>query len=153
MSEDDERARERAVILQRRAKLVAYAVAAGVATAACSGKTTCLTPILKGDGGTGGTPVTSGGRGFCLTAPGGNWAMGGIVSAGSGGLGQICLQPPLGGSTTVPVAGTTSGGETSEGGAAGEGGATGEAGAAGKAGAPGEGGVGGIPKVCLVPPA
>jgi hypothetical protein len=131
---DDERARERAVILQRRAKLVAYAVAAGVATAACSGNTvSCLSlPFM---GGTAGTPVTSGGRGFCLTAPmGGTVGFGGTVSAATGGSDvQICLQPPIGGATSDPVAGANSGGEPSEGGAAGEGGAS--------------------PVFCLVPPA
>jgi hypothetical protein len=119
MSEaDDEQQRERQVILQRRAQLVAYAVAAGVATAACSGKTSSVCLEIPVTSGTGGTAVTTGGTSYCLSiaeggmpgepaagASAGGEAAGGEAgatgeggtTAGSGGAGgtpMICLTPP-----------------------------------------------------------
>ena len=145
MSADDERARERAAILQRRAKLVAYAVAAGVATAACSGRTTCLVPAsLGGSSGSGGKPVTTGGGGVCLSIGGSPSTAGGPITpclspiAGTSfGGNTICLQPPLEGGAPNPGA-AGAGGEPAEGGA------TSEAGATGEGGAPG-------PVICLTP--
>lgn len=142
MSADDERARERAAILQRRAKLVAYAVAAGVASAACSGKTASVCLLFQG--GSGGQP-TSGGSGsggdYCLSPPlGGRAGSGPCLSPLAGtnfGGSTICLQPPLeGGAPNLGGAGA--GGEpAAEGGATSEGGATGESGAG--------------PSICLTP--
>jgi hypothetical protein len=139
MSADDERARERAAILQRRAKLVAYAVAAGVATTACSGKTASVCLLFQG--GSGGQP-TFGGGGVCLSiAPGGTGGAGPIAPCLSPIVGgnSVCLQPPypcLSGAPNMGPGGA--GGEpAAEGGATSEGGETGEGGAG--------------PSICLTP--
>jgi hypothetical protein len=132
---DDERARERAVILRRRAQLIAYAVAAGVATASCSGKTSSVCLSIRGTAGAGGVPVTTGGRGYCLSMP-----LSGNAGVGSGGIVSVCLTPPIVGGSPDPGAG---------GAAAGEGGAGGEGGTA-----PGGSGgsSAGTPMICLTPP-
>lgn len=131
MSEaDDERQRERQAILQRRAQLIAYAVAAGVVTAACSGKRYCLEYAVGGEAG---KPVTTGGTGYCLSI-----AEGGVGAFSTGG------EPVVGGATSDVAAGANAGGEA----AGGEAGATGEGGTTA-----GSGGFGGIPMICLSPPA
>lgn len=133
MSADDERARERAVILQRRAKLAAYAVAAGVATAACSGKTSSVCLSLPFHGGAGGEPTSAGGS-FCLSiAQGGTAGSGPIMVGGY----SVCLQPPYPCLSGAPNMGGAGGEPAAEGGATSEGGATGESGAG--------------PSICLTP--
>lgn len=128
---DDERARGREAILKRRAQLVAYAVAAGVAMPACGGKSSCLSYYVGGSGNDGGRPTTAtGGIGFCLSAPAG-------ASFGGYGATSICLG--------MPYAGEDFGGT---GGVAGAAGAPPESG-----GAAGEGGAGGAPPIfCLSAP-
>jgi hypothetical protein len=130
MSEfDDERARGRAAILKRRAQLVAYAVAAGVAMPACGGKSSyCLGIAVDGGRNSGGTP-TSAGTYACLSAAGsqiggygGTYAC--LSVAGSGIGGYVCLGMPYAGESfggTGGQAGEASGGGQSEGGAGGEG--------------------------------
>jgi hypothetical protein len=136
---DDERERERQAILQRRAKLVAYAVAAGVATAACSGKTSSVCLSLPAMDGIAGKPVTTGGSGVCLS----------ISPAGTSGAAPtvggyaICLEPPYPCLSGAPSSGP--GGAGGE--AAVDGGAGGAVGAEG--GAVGDGGFG--PSICLTP--
>lgn len=73
---DEERTRERAAILKRRAQLVAYAVATGILTASCSGKTSAASAdAAAGEGGVSGE--------------------GGSHTGGSlGGTPSVCLTPP-----------------------------------------------------------
>jgi hypothetical protein len=142
---DDERERARAAILKRRATLVAYAVAAGVAMPACGGKasgdsvggdTTGGTKNMGGYG-TSGSPVG------CLQPPGGYYG------GGYGGVSvclSVCLGMPYAGEASVCLAGgaPSFGGDSGETpGGAGEGGA-GEGGAAGQGADP--------PVYCLAPP-
>lgn len=105
----------RRIILARRARFVAAALAsAGIATASCGGETTgdgspepCLSIGASGgqynDGGIGGAETSTGGRqggsgGMpmpCLSPP-----QGGMY--GAGGMPMPCLSPPLGGAGGVP---------------------------------------------------
>lgn len=148
---DDERERARAAILKRRATLVAYAVAAGVAMPACGGKASG--DPVGGDttGGTknmGGYGSTGSGPNVCLSAPGGYYG------GGYGGVSvclSVCLGMPYAGEAAVCLAGgaPSFGGDAGETrGGAGEGGAgeggTGEGGAAGQGANP--------PVYCLAPP-
>lgn len=136
---DDERQRAREAILKRRAKLVAYAVAAGVAGPACSGKTSvCLSVSLGGS--TSGGDASTGGSRLCLSPPlGGTSFCLSIAAGASYGGTNVCLGMPYGGESL--------------GGAAGEGGANQGGAAGGEAGAAGEGGEGAQPPVfCLSPP-
>lgn len=137
---DDERARERAVILKRRAQLIAYAVAAGVATASCSGRTSSVCLSYRSTSGAGGMPVTTGGSGFCLSMP-----VSGTAGVSAGGTVSVCLEPPIVGGSPDPGAGGAAAGE---GGAAGENGVAGEGGSAGSSG----GSFAGTPMICLAPP-
>lgn len=125
---DDERARERAVILRRRAQLIAYAVAAGVATASCSGKTSSTSACLSfmGMSGAGGMPVTTGGRGYCLSMP-----VSGTAGVSAGGTVSVCLGPNSVGGSPDPGAGGA---------------------AAGEGGGEGEGSFAGNFMICLTPP-
>jgi hypothetical protein len=124
---DDERERARAAILKRRAKLVAYAVAAGVAMPACGGKASGDPGGEDTTGGAknlGGYGTSGSGPTYCLSAPGGRYG------GGTGGV-SVCLSVCLG----MPYAGEggivcLSGGAPPFGGNAGEGGAS-EGGAAG----------------------
>lgn len=152
MSEsDDERRAARLAILQRRSKLVWYAVAAGVATSSCFGKTVCLSYAVGGDagstsgetGGNGGT-TTAAGTTYCLSAP----LAGSVGFGGSGELGGVsfCLSGGSGGTEAGGVAGAPptpclSGAGPDLAGGAGQGG-NGEGGPGGAGGA-GEGGVAG----------
>lgn len=136
---DDERQRAREAILKRRAKLVAVAVAAGVAAPACGGKSS---------------------DSYCLSYAGGTSPIG---ASGTGGS-RVCLSPPLGGTSfclSIAVGGSTGGtnvclgmpyaGE-SFGGVSGAGGAA-EGGANEGGAAEGGAGAGGNPPIfCLSPP-
>lgn len=115
---DDDRELARAAILQRRSRLIAYAVAVGACAPACGG--VCLSPAAPNSGGDGGVGAMYG----CLSgAP--------PVSAGEGGVGDTgsfypCLSgagPSAGGEGGVPsgiiiptAAGESAGGEGGAGG-------------------------------------
>lgn len=142
---DDERERSRAAILKRRAKLVAYAVAAGIAMPACGGKS----EGEDGGGGatTGGSKTNQGGYGstagsvVCLHPASGSTYGGGAIGGSSICL-SVCLGMPYGGQT---LGGRPSAGAPSDGGEAGMAGEAGQAGSVGQGGTP--------PSYCLVPPA
>ena len=91
----------RRVILARRARFVALALASAGVAAGCGGETDGGTEQTMGSGGmqaTGGEPQV------CLSMPltGGVGGIGGSISAGgTGGVPQVCLSPPLGGSGGV----------------------------------------------------
>lgn len=130
---DDERQRSREAILKRRAKLVAVAVAAGVAVPSCGGKSSGVCLSVSYDGGTSsGGELGKGGSRVCLSPPLGGTSFCLSIAAGTANGGtQVCL--------SLPYGGESSGGAPGAGGA-GEGGA-------------GEGGEGGSPPIfCLAPP-
>jgi hypothetical protein len=133
---DDERERARAAILKRRAKLMAYAVAAGVTAPACSGRY-CLS-VAEPSGGTSSGGANGATAGYCLSVLGGTGGVG--PTGGVGGLAgaNVCLSMPYGGDSF----GGEAGGDVGPGGAGGEGGALGNAGQAGEP-----------PVYCLTPPA
>lgn len=140
---DDQGDDARSIILRRRARFLALALAAAQTGAtACGGKSSdvCLSYYPGGSGGRAGSSMGAVG-GYCLQPPGGTYACLGVIPAGagpclSGGTGggdtagagglevclSVCLSAPLGGA----------------GGAGGDGGAD-------------QGGAGGL-GVCLTPP-
>jgi hypothetical protein len=143
---DDERERARAAILKRRAKLMAYAVAAGVTAPACSGRYCLSIAAPNGGSSSGGSSnggSSSGGgngatAGYCLSVLGGYGGVG--PTGGVGGIAgaNVCLGMPYGGDSF----GGEGGGDVGPGGAGSEGGALGNAGQAGEP-----------PVYCLTPPA
>jgi hypothetical protein len=104
--QDEDRAAQRAAILQRRARLVACAVMTGVlaAPSACSKR--CLSPIgpEPGAGGVAGASLNA-----CLSGAGGN---DGVASTNSGGAAAgsiITVEPGMGGEEAGGSGGATTG--------------------------------------------
>jgi hypothetical protein len=127
---DDERETARAAILQRRSRLIAYAVAMGACAPACDGGV-CLSMAVPGPGGDGGSEVA--GSSGCLSGAGGMYGGGaaypclsgsGPSGAGEGGVPGM----DSGGAGGESAAGESAGGESAAGESSGGQGGVGEGG-------------------------
>jgi hypothetical protein len=102
--QDEDRAAQRAAILQRRARLVACAVMTGVITAPSACNKRCLSPI--GPEPVAGAGATAGGLNACLSGASGN---GGVAPMNSGGTsaGSITVDLSMGGEEAGGSGGAT----------------------------------------------